>query len=221
MWCPQCGAEYREGLATCTDCGVALSTEPPANPDGANGEDEGTEVVVYELADWTSDQRGQLELRLQTGGIEHSWEVGDGHEVVTHYETPNAWEQATDLVVGERDEEVVDALLDEIENPHALEAVEGDDEALDDEGDYDIMSHLYVAADRLKDNPADLALAGEFFDAADAASGLALPFGVDPDVWARAKQLAAAITTALEEEADDATVVNHAQELRDLLFAVV
>jgi hypothetical protein len=29
-WCPQCGAEYREGFSECADCGVALANQPPA-----------------------------------------------------------------------------------------------------------------------------------------------------------------------------------------------
>jgi len=31
-WCPRCGAEYREGFSTCSDCGVALVDTPPAPP---------------------------------------------------------------------------------------------------------------------------------------------------------------------------------------------
>jgi predicted nucleic acid-binding Zn-ribbon protein len=29
LYCPRCGAEYREGFDSCSDCGVALVTEPP------------------------------------------------------------------------------------------------------------------------------------------------------------------------------------------------
>jgi Putative prokaryotic signal transducing protein len=32
MYCPQCGAQYREGFAKCSDCHVPLSPEPPAAP---------------------------------------------------------------------------------------------------------------------------------------------------------------------------------------------
>ena len=32
-WCPNCGAEYREGFSTCSDCGVALvDTQPAPEP---------------------------------------------------------------------------------------------------------------------------------------------------------------------------------------------
>lgn len=39
-FCPQCEAEYESGVATCTDCGVALVDELPPNepPDTEEGE---------------------------------------------------------------------------------------------------------------------------------------------------------------------------------------
>jgi hypothetical protein len=30
MFCPQCGAEYQEGVGECADCGVPLVIQPPA-----------------------------------------------------------------------------------------------------------------------------------------------------------------------------------------------
>ena len=35
MYCPECGLEYREGVTTCTDCGIALTVDPPAPPQPA------------------------------------------------------------------------------------------------------------------------------------------------------------------------------------------
>lgn len=190
------------------------STETPDQ----NG-DEGTEVVVYELDEWTADQRGALEQRLLSLEIEHQWETPEGAEVQEGFEPGQTWEVGTDLVVGEQDEEAVDALLDEVENPDALEAV--DDDGDSDEANYAVMSNLYVTADRLKDDPGDLALAGAFFDAADAARGIAAPFGIDGEVWRRVQELAAEISRSIEQEEADDQVAGHAQRLRDVLFGYV
>lgn len=32
MYCPECGLEFREGVTACTDCGVALTIDPPPAP---------------------------------------------------------------------------------------------------------------------------------------------------------------------------------------------
>ncbi len=182
-------------------------------------EDEGTEVIVYELDEWSADQRGALEQRLVAAGIEHQWETPSGADVEPSYEPGDPWAVGTDLVVGEQDEESVDGLLDDVENPDALEAVA--DDGGDDEANYAVMGDLYVAADRLKDQPGDLALAGEFFDAADAARAIEPPFGIDPEVWRRVQELAAEVSRSIEQEADDEQVQGHAQRLRDVLFGYV
>lgn len=182
--------------------------------------DEVDDVVVYELGDWTADQRGALETRLVAEGIEHGWEAPGGDDVMQAYEGGQPWEAGCDLVVGEADEERVDELLDEIEFPDELEAVDDDGEL--DEAVYSVMGDLYVAADRLKDDPTDLARAGAVFDAADAARTLeGVPFGVDPEVWRRVLELATSVTEALESEADDDEVAARSAALRDLLFRYV
>lgn len=211
-WCPECDAEYREGVSLCADCGVALADSPP-------DDEEGGQVIVYELDDWSPDQRGALELRLQADSIEHQWETPSGADVEASYEPGQPWAVASDLVVGEQDEETVDTILDEIESPDALEAVAAD--AVDDEAIYAVMGQLYVAADRLKDDPDDLALAGEFFDAADAARSMDPPFGIDPEVWRRVQELAGEVSSSIEAEEDDEVVAAHAQRLRDVLFTYV
>jgi len=47
MFCPRCGAEYREGFDRCADCGVALSAAPPPAPDHGGPE----LVALLETAD--------------------------------------------------------------------------------------------------------------------------------------------------------------------------
>lgn len=189
----------------------------PAGTDDGDG--EGSEVIVYELDEWTADQRGALEQRLVAADIHHQWEAPTGADVEEGFEPGNPWEVGTDLVVGEQDEDTVDALLDDVESPDALEAVV--DDGTDDEANYAVMGDLYVAADRLKDDPGDLALAGEFFDAADAARTADAPFGIDPEVWRRVQELAAEVSRAIESEEDDEQVQSAAQRLRDVLFTYV
>ena len=219
-WCPECRAEYVEGIAECADCGVALVDEPPPDDDEFD-DPEGHEVLVYDLAEWTPGQRGAVEMRLQAEGVDHRWETGEGVEVLYAYESKPAWEAGTELAVSEADEEVVDGILDEVEFPDALEAIDEDEDTGEDEVNYSVMGDLYLAADRLKDDPTDLSLVGEFYDAADRATAIQPPFGVDPDVWRRVQALAASVASALDAEADDDKVVADATALRDLLFSYV
>ena len=47
LHCPQCGAEYRPEVLTCSDCGVALTSRPPVEPD----HDAESMVAVFRSAD--------------------------------------------------------------------------------------------------------------------------------------------------------------------------
>jgi hypothetical protein len=42
LFCPKCGAEYREGFTRCADCGTTLVWEKPAEV-----EDDGADYVEY------------------------------------------------------------------------------------------------------------------------------------------------------------------------------
>jgi len=183
--------------------------------------DHDHDTITYELDEWSAEERGALEMRLEAAGIEHRWEAGAEPlaEPPPPYGSRHRWEVWPNLVINEEHEEAVDSLLDEVEFPDALEGV--DDEDASDEDVYEVMGNLYTAADKLKNDPDDLAVAGEFFDAADAASGLDAPYGIDGTVWLRVQSLAAAVTENLEAEADDDDVRRLAAELRDLLFQYV
>ncbi len=47
MYCPSCSTEYREGFATCTECGVPLVAELPPSGETPNSELD----VAFETSD--------------------------------------------------------------------------------------------------------------------------------------------------------------------------
>jgi len=162
----------------------------------------GDDPLVYELEGWELDERTALGLLLEGAGIAYAWE-GD------------------DLLVPAEAEEEVDELLDRIECPDALEAVE-DDDGTDDEAAYAVMSDLYVAVDRLAGVASiDVAAAAELAAAADAALAAPAPYGVVPGQWQKVQQLAAGVVEAIDAQADDDVVRREVAALRDLLRPMV
>jgi hypothetical protein len=196
-YCPSCAAEYIDTVQSCADCFVPLEEARPAQTVG--GEDH--EILVYELNTWEPEQRTQLEVVLSGDGVPYQWE-------------------GTDLLVPAAAEARVDELLDQIEFPEPL-ATEVTDDA-DDEAIYQVMSDLFVIADRMADSKAvDLAVAGDFIEAAAASATTAAPFGVDERLWQQVQRLAGEIAEHLENEGDDDTVIAAAATLRNALRGFV
>jgi len=161
-----------------------------------SGAEEEAEQVVYELSDWAPELRATLVERLEAVRVAY------------------AWDDNGDLVVEEHDEDVVEQLLDELEFPNSLDP---DTEAPPETSAQDVMSDLFVAADRLKKDPADHEGVIGAFDGAQAAAALAAPYGFTEEQWQAVVAKAAALRDALEGDVDDLEIIELATELRTLL----
>jgi ribosomal protein L12E/L44/L45/RPP1/RPP2 len=204
-YCPSCGAEYLDTVTQCADCAVPLETSPPVTQAPLTDQAADHEILVYELDQWEPERRTQVEVLLAQAGITYEWE-------------------GTDLLVPAAREADVDELLDKVDFPDALplEAAEGAGDEMDDEAIYQVMSDLFVIADRIADaGKVDLAVAGDFILAAAAAESTPPPFGFEEHTWQQVQRLATTISDQLENEEEDATVVAGARTLRDALRGFV
>ncbi|HEX4822328.1 MAG TPA: hypothetical protein VFV00_19125 [Acidimicrobiales bacterium] len=168
--------------------------------------DSDAEQVSYELADWDDARRGQLTEMLSSASIEH------------------AWDEHGELVVLEDDEDRVDAIIDAIEFPDSLKVDDADEvaaeEALASEGldPQDVLSELFVAADRLMHDPVDHEGVLSLVDAARLAATLPLPYGFAPPVWNDLVAQAQNLRSELEkDDVDDEEIIEHATKLRSTL----
>jgi hypothetical protein len=204
IYCPRCGAPFPEEIRgemvesarRCPDCGVMV-TDPPLMLAKGNDEDE----VDYDLGDWMVAERTAATAAL------------------TEVEIPYRWEKELVLVVPAVTEDEVDLLLDELEEVDELEEDEGqpDGGALAQEA----MGDLFVAADRLQHDPLDDRMGADLLMAAGSIGVSAPPYGIEKPVWRRIQELAATLSTDLEEAADEETVAADARALREYLRDLV
>ena len=183
---------------------VEVTTLPTLDPD--------LPKLAYDVDDWSDEQQTLLMHALDEVAIAYEFDI-DGA-----------------LVVLEENEERVEAILDKIEFPDALPVDDGsEDGGEDDEDDAagaavdgveaaDVMSDLFVAADRLRKNARDAEGVLTLVDRADVAGRLRLPYGFSRAAWGDIVVQATTVKDLLEgEDADDETICEHAQVLRDTL----
>jgi hypothetical protein len=153
--------------------------------------------VVYELDDWLPEERAQLGLLLDRDGIVHGWE-------------------GNDLIVAEVDENRTEPLLDEVDRSASGvfdEAAEG----TDDEAEYQALSDLFGAADRLAGDPEDKHKRPTFVDAVAAVAGWPTPFGLSDEQWWQIKSRSRTVVEAVESGAEPDVVASGAATLSELL----
>ena len=68
MFCPKCGAEYRQGFAECSDCQVALVPDPPPGSPAPIGPEDLEDI---EFTAFTPANAGVIRSILEAEGIEY------------------------------------------------------------------------------------------------------------------------------------------------------
>ena len=152
------------------------------------------DLVVYELGEWSLDQRTMLGETLANRAIPHGWE-------------------GIDLVVHADFEPQVDEICD---------AIERGENVADDAGDEpkEVMGDLFEAADRLLHDATDAGAGSSLLQLSEELDPDVPPFGVDPAVWERVVDAADDLADGLADDDEDA-VATAASTLRGLLRPLV
>lgn len=192
---------------------VEVSEQPSLDPDAPK--------VAYDIEDWSDARQTELMVALQEREVGYEFDA-DGA-----------------LVVLEEHETIVEEVLDAIEFPDGVDAdADADDDGEDDDDedgdgdgeddDYDgpeamdVMSDLFVAADRLMHSATDAEAVLSMVERAEDASRMPLPYGFDKAVWRTITEQASGLKAALEDdESDDESIEDKARELRLALRSYV
>jgi len=156
--------------------------------------DPEADKVVYEVAEWSPEDRDRLVEALADEGVRHEFD------------------DMGDLVVEAVDEDRVDGIID----------LFTDDDVEDGPPVNDVLSELFVAADKLRRNARDARALGDALNAVATVVPMAPPYGFDRRTWAQVGLRAGALRVAIEiDPPDDEAVETAAAELRELLHPLV
>ncbi|HXH55854.1 hypothetical protein [Iamia sp.] len=159
------------------------------------------EPVIYDVGDWPLG----LEDRFIEALIEQRIAHARGYREVT---------------VALDDEERVDALIEDVTKAWEDEQVTDDEIGGPDA--QDVLSELFVSADRLLHDASDRAATVRFDDAAGSATTMAVPFGFAEDDWQAITDLVVALRELLSEAGTgDEEIVEAATALRSHLRPLV
>ena len=162
--------------------------------------DKSRPAVVYELGDYEESQKDDVLGELLSEGI--------AHEI----------DYAGNLVVGEPDEEAVDALFDRMITAASQRQF---GPGLPGVEPYQVLEALFFSTDRLRRNTADSKAVEDFAMAYDQVVQLSLPWGYDADFWRAmldaADDLRDALVAGPDPTEGDAAAEQAAGVLRELL----
>lgn len=159
------------------------------------------EPVVYEVGDWPQGLEDRFIEALITGRVAHM----RGYREIT---------------VGVDDEERVDGIVEDVTKAWQDEQV-ADDE-LGGPDAQDVLSELFVSADRLMHDASDKAATVRFDDAADTATTMSVPFGfIDADWEAITDRVSGLRELLGEADSTDDEIIEAATALRSHLRPLV
>ena len=161
--------------------------------------DAATPSTEYDLDEWEDSERILLTHALADARIACRWE-------------------AAVLLVSTVDEEVVDALLDDIESGEYVDLRSGA-AAPDDGAPAGLLTTFFLAGARLRKDPLDADGLEQLLAATDVAEADSPPFGVQPRLWAQTCEAADRVADALTVDGgpDLNDVMDAAAALHDLL----
>lgn len=161
----------------------------------------GVETVTYEVGDWPYG----LEDRFIEALIENRIPHQRGYK---------------EIAVGTTDEEPVDALVETV--TAAWEDEQPTEEELDGPDAQQVLSELFVSADRLQHDASDRAGTVRFDDAAGLLEKTGLPFGFAQGDWDAVAARVTALRDLLSDaESTDDQIVEAARDLRSHLRPLV
>lgn len=161
-------------------------------------------TMIYELGELEDEQHARLLRRLGEHGVSH------------------AFDQNGDLFVYEKDEEKVDGLFEGLEVADVAEREFGP--GLQGVDPVAVMSDLFVAAGRLRKNPADSKGTISLVENASLANQMTLPYGLGADVWGAVVDQSVGLSDALSGEETalvDTDITELATELHNLMRRLV
>ncbi len=164
----------------------------------------GGDVDVHDLSDWSEGRRREVHRRLCFATVAFELD-GDGQ-----------------LMVHPSDAELVAHVLDAVEFPDALpEAAEQPEDRPDLPPAMEVLSDLYVAADRIKGNARDAKAITSAVASVEDLVELTMPYGYDPPQWERLVAEADELWELLVDGGTQDDIEASAKRLRDLLHPLV
>jgi hypothetical protein len=156
------------------DGDVSDAAEASDEDDDSDDEEEATGEVAYDLSEWDDDQLTALGEALDEAGVAHAWDDDE-------------------LYVREVDEQLVDAILEEVAHPHALEP-----ESDDGDAGAVLLGELFVVADRLQHDPEEHEAVALLLRLATATEDADAPYGLSEDDWEALRGRVDTLAEALE-----------------------